>query len=95
MYIPIFLLVLLILFLVTFTASLVIDKEKKYYDFLLRAHSVYKLNRDDEIFNSIHLNHIKWRSKNFNILLLVTFFIFIYFTIYIFTNAIHFNVGDI
>jgi len=53
-------------------ATVASDKEKRYYDFILRTHSVFKL-KDDEFLNLIKINHTKWRSRNFKILLTVSF----------------------
>ena len=94
MFIPIYFLILLVIFIITLSISLASDKEKKYYDFVLRCHSVFKL-KDDEFLNSFKINHTKWRSRNFKILLTVSFLIFLCFVYFVFFNSFNFIVGDI
>lgn len=94
MFIPIYFLILLVILIITLSISLASDKEKRYYDFILRSHSVFKL-KDDEFLNSIKINHTKWRSRNFKILLTVSFLIFLYFVYFVFFNSFNFIVGDI
>lgn len=92
MFIPIYFLILLVIFIITLSITLASDKEKRFYDSYFRYNFDYK---EDEFLKSIRINHTKWRSRNFKILLTVSFLIFLCFVYFVFFNSFNFIVGDI
>lgn len=92
MFIPIYFLILLVIFIISLSITLASDKEKRFYDSYFRYNFDYK---EDEFLKSIRIRHNKWRSRNFKILLTVSFLIFLCFVYFVFFNSFNFIVGDI
>lgn len=91
MFIPVYFLILVPIFFIILSINLASSREKRFYD------SYYKYNLDykeDEYLKSIRIEHFKWRSKNFRILVTVSFLILLCF-VYYFFNSFNFIVGDI
>lgn len=92
MFIPIYFLILLVIFIITLSITLASDKEKRFYDSFFRYNFDYK---EDEFLKSIKIKHNKWRSRNFRILLIVSFLILLYFVYFVIFNSFNFIAGDI